>query len=231
MLLVESDEEQLEVLKNWWKENGQSIVIAIVVGFIGIFGFQAWNEKVKSTSENASEIYQQILDLNARETKENDEAIFKRGKKLKDDYGSSIYAVLASLVISKKHIESNDLELGIDQLRWALEQDHGDAMEDLIRVRLARVLASSNKPDEAFLILEKHKPQAAHLSIFEETKGDIFFQVGNLVSARESYQKAIANKRDDQSLALLELKLADIPLQKNLKDPGDQSINEAEGNY
>ena len=121
--------------------------------------------------------------------------------------------------------------MGIDQLRWALNQDHGEAMEDLIRVRLARVLASSNKPDEAFLILEKHEPQAAHLSIFEETRGDIFFQVGNLVSARESYQKAIANKRDDQSLALLELKLADIPLQKNLKDPGDQSINEAEGNY
>ena len=39
-----------------------------------------------------------------------------------------------------------------------------------------------------------------------------------MASARESYQKAIANKRDDQSLALLELKLADIPLQKNLTD-------------
>ena len=31
--MVESDEEQLEVLKNWWKENGQSIVIAVVLGF------------------------------------------------------------------------------------------------------------------------------------------------------------------------------------------------------
>mgnify|MGYP002004665342 FL=1 len=60
--MVESDEEQLEVLKNWWKENGQSIVIAIALGFLGIFGFQAWNEKVKNTAENASAIYQQILD-------------------------------------------------------------------------------------------------------------------------------------------------------------------------
>ena len=66
------------------------------------------------------------------------------------------------------------------------------------------------------MILEKHEPQAAHLSILKKL-GVIFFQVGNLVSARESYQKAIANKRDDQSLALLELKLADIPLQKNSK--------------
>ena len=74
--------------------------------------------------------------------------------KLKEEYGNSIYAVLSSLITSKKHIESNDFELGIQQLRWALSQDHGDSMEDLIRVRLARVLASSNKSDEAFLILE-----------------------------------------------------------------------------
>ena len=152
------------------------------------------------------------------------------GRKLKDDYGNSIYAVLASLVISKKYIESNDFESGIDQLRWALDQDHSDSLEDLIRVRLARLLASSNRSDEAFSILENHEPQAAHLSIFEETKGDLFFQVGNLASAREAYQKAIANKRDDQSLALLELKLADIPLQKNLTDSVDQISDEAEGN-
>ena len=67
--MVESDEEQLEVLKNWWKENGQSIVIAIVLAFFGIFGLQAWNEKVKNTAENASEIYQQILDLNVQRQK------------------------------------------------------------------------------------------------------------------------------------------------------------------
>ena len=164
-------------------------------------------------------------------TKEKDQAIFDLSGKLKEEYGNSIYAVLSSLITSKKHIESNDFELGIQQLRWALSQDHGDSMEDLIRVRLARVLASSNKSDEAFLILENYEPQAAHLSIFEETKGDIFFQVGNLASAREAYQKAIANRRDDQSLALLELKLADIPLQKNLTEYVDQAINEAEDSY
>ena len=213
--MVESDEEQLEVLKNWWKENGQSIVIAIALAFFGIFGLQAWNEKVKNTGENASAIYQQILDLNVQSTKEKDQAIFDLSGKLKEEYGNSIYAVLSSLITSKKHIESNDFELGIQQLRWALSQDHGDSMEDLIRVRLARVLASSNKSDEAFLILENY----------------IFFQVGNLASAREAYQKAIANRRDDQSLALLELKLADIPLQKNLTEYVDQAINEAEDSY
>ena len=227
--MVESDEEQLEVVKNWWKENGQSIVIAVALAFFGFFGFQLWDEKIKSSGENASAIYQQLLDLNLKETEKKDDAVFELGKQLKTDYEGSIYAVLGSLVIAKKYIEANDLESGIDQLRWALDQDHGDSIEDLIRVRLARVLAASNKLEEAFSILENHEPQAAYISTFEETKGDLFIQIKDLTSAREAYQKAITNKRDDQSLALLELKLADIPLQKEFVDDSGQANKKLEG--
>ena len=227
--MVESDEEQLEVVKNWWKENGQSIVIAIALAFFGFFGFQSWETKIKSSGENASSIYQQLLDLNLQETEKKDDAVFELGKRLKTDYEGSIYAVLGSLVIAKKYIEANDLESGIDQLRWALDQDHGDSIEDLIRVRLARLLAASNKLEEAFSILENHEPQAAYISTFEEAKGDLFIQTNDLTSAREAYQKAITNKRDDQSLALLELKLADIPLQKEFVDDSGQVNKKPEG--
>ncbi|MFL2503841.1 MAG: YfgM family protein [Candidatus Azotimanducaceae bacterium] len=227
--MVESDEEQLEVVKNWWKENGQSIVIAVALAFFGFFGFQSWETKIKSSGENASSIYQQLLDLNLQETEKKDDAVFELGKRLKTDYEGSIYAVLGSLVIAKKYIEANDLESGIDQLRWALDQDHGDSIEDLIRVRLARLLAASNKLEEAFSILENHEPQAAYISTFEEAKGDLFIQTKDLTSAREAYQKAITNKRDDQSLALLELKLADIPLQDEFVDDSGQAIREPEG--
>ena len=226
--MVESDEEQLEVLKNWWKENGRSIVIAIALAFFGFFGFQSWETKIKSSGENASAIYQQLLDLNLQETDKKDDAVFELGKKLKADYEGSIYAVLGSLVIAKKYIEANDLESGIEQLRWALDQDHGDSIEDLIRVRLARVLVASNRAEEAFSILENHEPQAAYISAFEETKGDLFIQIEDLSSAREAYQKAITNKRDDQSLALLELKLADIPLQREFVDDSGQVNKEPE---
>ncbi len=227
--MVESDEEQLEVLKNWWKENGQSIFIAIVLAFLGIFGFQAWNGKIKSSGENASIVYEKLLDIDRKEVEKKDDTVFEFGRILKAEYGDSIYAVLGSLIVAKKYIAANELEMGIDELRWALVQDHGDSMEDLIKIRLARALASSNKADEAFLTLENHEPQVAHRSIFEETRGDIFLAAGNLVSAREAYQKAIANKRDDQSLALLELKLADIPLQQESNDDVDQIINESTG--
>ena len=151
--------------------------------------------------------------------------------KLKEEYGNSIYAVLSSLITSKKHIESNDFELGIQQLRWALSQDHGDSMEDLIRVRLARVLASSNKSDEAFLILRNYEPQAAHLSIFEETKGDIFFQVGNLASAREVLSKGNREQEGRSIFGFARAEIGRYPFTEKFKRYVDQAINEAEGNY
>ena len=227
--MIESDEEQLEVLKDWWKENGQSIVIAIALTFLGFFGFQSWEKKVKSSGENASAIYQQLLDLNLQETEKKNDAVFELANKLKAEHEGSIYAVLGSLVIAKKYIGANDLESGIDQLKWPLDQDHGDSIEDLVRVRLARILAASNKSEEAFSVIGNYEPQAAYISTFEETKGDLFLQIEDLTSAREAYQKAITNKRDDQSLALLELKLADIPLQRELVDDSGQVNKKPEG--
>ena len=78
--MVESDEEQLEVLKNWWKENGQSIVIAIALAFFGFFGFKSWETKIKSSGEDASAIYHSFQSKFAR-TEKKDDAVFELGKK------------------------------------------------------------------------------------------------------------------------------------------------------
>ena len=89
------------------------------------------------------------------------------------------------------------------------------------------MLAASNRSEEAFSILKT--ATSAAIFPFEETKGDLFIQIEDLSSAREAYQKAITNKRNDQSLALLELKLADIPLQKEFLDDSGQAGKKQEG--
>ena len=37
-----TDEEQVEKVKAWLKENGTSIVAGVVIGLGGIFGWQFW---------------------------------------------------------------------------------------------------------------------------------------------------------------------------------------------
>ena len=37
-----TEEEQVEQLKKWWKENGLSIVGGVVVGLALVFGWRSW---------------------------------------------------------------------------------------------------------------------------------------------------------------------------------------------
>ncbi|MEW8396328.1 MAG: tetratricopeptide repeat protein, partial [Candidatus Thiodiazotropha sp.] len=36
----QTEEEQVEAIKRWWKENGTSVIAGLVIGLGGIFGWQ-----------------------------------------------------------------------------------------------------------------------------------------------------------------------------------------------
>ena len=42
MAELRSEEEQLEVVKRWWKENGTSLIAGAVLAAAGVFGWNAW---------------------------------------------------------------------------------------------------------------------------------------------------------------------------------------------
>jgi predicted negative regulator of RcsB-dependent stress response len=56
-----TEEEQLEALKRWWQENGRGIVLGVVLALGLGFGWQAWQTNQQTAAENASILYQQLL--------------------------------------------------------------------------------------------------------------------------------------------------------------------------
>ena len=40
-----TEEEQVEALKAWWRENGKSTVVAIAMAVMGVFGWQGWQKQ------------------------------------------------------------------------------------------------------------------------------------------------------------------------------------------
>ena len=56
-----TEEEQVEALGRWWKENGRSMVVAVVVALGGVFGWQAWQANELRQQEQASDLYQVLL--------------------------------------------------------------------------------------------------------------------------------------------------------------------------
>ena len=57
-----TEEEQLEALKRWWKENGQSTIIGVLLAVSGYLGWTFWQDSQRSSAEAASAIYQDLID-------------------------------------------------------------------------------------------------------------------------------------------------------------------------
>ena len=56
-----TEDEQVEVLKRWWNENGKSAIFGIVLGLGAIFGWREWQGHVSIQAETASQLYQEAL--------------------------------------------------------------------------------------------------------------------------------------------------------------------------
>ncbi|MEJ2692421.1 MAG: tetratricopeptide repeat protein [Candidatus Thiodiazotropha sp.] len=57
----QTEEEQVEALKRWWKENGTSVIAGVVIGLGGVFGWQAWNNYQDRVGSDASLAFNQLV--------------------------------------------------------------------------------------------------------------------------------------------------------------------------
>ena len=55
-----TDEQQAELVKNWWRENGLFLVGGLVIGVGGLFGWQAWQSNQIVTAQEASNAFQEL---------------------------------------------------------------------------------------------------------------------------------------------------------------------------
>lgn len=213
--MVETDEEQIEQIKNWWDENGTSLIITVVLALGGIFGFRAWEANVQQTGEAASEIYENLVNA-ADNLASNEEAMRATAQSLAEtlraDHANSTYAVFGAFHMARIAVDAGDLETARSELEWALENTEDPRLETMTRVRLARVLNASGDATAALAQLINHEPEAGQIATFEETRGDIYHSLGDMDSARTSYEKALAALQQGESRPILELKLADIPV-------------------
>lgn len=217
-----TDEEELQVLKNWWKENGRFLVIIVTLGLAAYVGWQWWQQYQQDYAEGAAAIY---TELSETVSAANEEALTDEQQKtaqflieqLQNNYGRSLYAASASLLAGKLAVEKNDLPLAESELRKAWEQGD-EGIKPLAGLRLARVYLAQEKLDEAMTIAAEEQAEA-FASSYADLRGDIYLAQGDMQSARAAYQQALDTLPTSNSSfqrQLIEIKLADLAA-------GDQS--------
>ncbi len=195
-----TDDERVEDLKKWWKENGTSIIVGIGLGLIAIFGWQYWGSHRTAQAEQASQAYDAFVA--AAETPDADQAR-QRAQTLLADFPKSPYAALAALRLAKLAVDGGDSATASQRLEWVIENARLDELKDIARLRLARVLAAAGRPSDA----EPHLTRVTTPSLTaerEELRGDLALAGNDPGKARIAYTAALAASGGN---ALLQLKL------------------------
>ncbi|MEH6627112.1 MAG: tetratricopeptide repeat protein [Motiliproteus sp.] len=210
---MRTEEEQVEAIKSWWKENGSSTVFGIVAAVAIVLGWRGWQDYQTNTAELASAEYQNLIATVVVQpgqelTEEKRKTAEHLASQLKGDYESLIYSQYAALWLAKSAVEQNDLPKAQTELEWVVAQDSDISIVNVARIRLARVLLAQDKAEQALSQLQ-NTPQEGFQASYYEVQGDIYLAMGRHQDARTAFNKALASPSGEQR-AILAMKLDDL---------------------
>lgn len=184
----ETEEQQLEAIKDWWKQNANMIIGGVAIGISAIFGWQYYQDQTIVSQSNASVIYQQVMNNTQNTTALHEQQT--RVNQLQADYANTPYASLAGLLLAKQHMAAGEFVQAQQQLEWVAGNATQDEIQYLAQIRLAKLFFSLQQEDKALEILNNDFP-ASFQSIVFELKGDVLLTQGNKPAAQQAYQQAL----------------------------------------
>ncbi len=202
MELYDSEEQQVEAIKEWWKENGKAVILGAVVGLGGIFGWRFYQDSMIAEKEAASQSYSQVA--STLQAQGADAAAQVQG--FIDANSKSEYSVLAALQLAKAQVEAGDLQAALAQLEWAKSNTQDAAILPLASYRIARVQAELEQYTAAITELSAITDDAWKGRV-AELRGDIELKSGNPEAAYTAYVEAQQSVDASQSL---QMKLDDL---------------------
>jgi predicted negative regulator of RcsB-dependent stress response len=198
------EQEQLEALKAWWKDNRIQLFWMLLIVAIATGGWRGWQYYQRQQAYGAAILYQQLVEqLASNDAKRvNDAATAVVSK-----FGSSAYAARAELLAARVNDEVNDPARAKTELQWVIDNAREDTLKDVARLRLAALQLDDKNYTEALALLDAKHPDSFD-GLYSDLKGDVLSAQGKTDEARSSYRIAY-QKIDPQSIYrnLIQMKL------------------------
>lgn len=212
MAEMRTEEEQLDAIKRWFKENGVSLIAGVAIAAAGVFGWNTWQDYQANQAEAASMRYQQLLNLAMDEPA--DEAAIDRARDLvveiTEEHDETLYADLARLLGARLAVTDGDNAAARDALQAMIDSSERDYLKGVARLRLARLQVADGDAEMALATLEAGIPEALGAQR-ADVRGNAYHALGREEEAREAWQEAQRlSETLDQPLYGVQLKLDDL---------------------
>lgn len=203
---METEEEQVEKLKAWFKENGLSIVFGIIIGVGGIGGYNYWVHVQETTAAEASGHFTQMMEALSVG---NSETVQEQANILLNEYASTEYAQMAQLARARDYVDNGDFEKAQSSLEQVVGSAGQQPLAYLASTRLATVQIQTEQYDQALTTLAIDFPDELDARA-EELRGDILSLQGKSTEAIEAYRKALQAIPGPANIEFLQRKLNDL---------------------
>ena len=195
------EEQEINQLKDWWKENGKTIIVAFILGVGGMFGWRYWQAHQAEQIAQASAQYDALI----YSAQQDEQAKKANIEQFVQDNSKTAYAVFALLDEAKKATEKQDFAAAEANLNQALTQSQDEVLTSIVALRLSAVQFQLGQLDNALTTLNQVKGES-----FDARKalltGDIQVAKGDKVAAKNSFEQA------QQSGSQLEQQMAKMKL-------------------
>ena len=179
------EEQEINQLKDWWKENGKTIIVAFILGVGGMFGWRYWQAHQAEQIAQASAQYDALIysaQQDEQAKKANIEQFVQANSK-------TAYAVFALLDEAKKETEKQDFAAAEVNLNQALTQSQDEVLTSIVALRLSAVQFQLGQLDNALTTLNQVKGESFNARKAILT-GDIQVAKGDKVAAKNSFEQA-----------------------------------------
>ncbi len=205
MEIYDTEEESLEALKKWWKENGQSAIIGLIVGIAIILGWNYWKDHKRAQAEQASELYSQLIQAVEADKKDSAEKLAER---IQEQYPKTEYAAYSGLLLAKIKVQQGDTAKAQAILKKIAAESNKE-LSNIAKIREVRLMMAKGEYEQGLQLINDVDPatSSSFSGSYDELVGELYVALDRLDQARSSYQKALEN---GYKSPLLQFKIDDL---------------------
>ena len=180
------EQEQLDALKSFWNSYGNLITWTLILVLGAFAAWNGWNYWQRDQAVKASAMYGALEQAAQAGDAERTGRVFSD---LKQAYPATAYAQQGGLAAAKVQFGAGQPDAAQGSLQWVADNAVETEYRTIARLRLAALLATAKKYDEALKQLDG-ATAAGFEALVADRRGDVLAAAGKKDEARGAYQSA-----------------------------------------
>jgi predicted negative regulator of RcsB-dependent stress response len=189
MSIYMTEDEQIEAIKTWWKRYNGIFIVSISVVMLAFSAMKYWNWHQEKITQQASNTYEHLM---IAVSNHDNKDVRAYAHQLLTEYGKTVYADAARLTLARLYVNRSDYIKAREELAYVAKHSKMLALQQVAKIRLARLLAAEHSFDGALEQLAQ-VDDSTYMPVVNELKGDIYTALGRYQEAVSFYREALAD--------------------------------------